>query len=217
MRFRTWALLLGMAGLVGCGEPAPFDNATYPTNSSTGTAGEPGKTVAYPSGPGGTAGAKGKGGGGAATEGGGGGGGGGMSGPSMKMPGSYPKPVTTTPDSSKTAEKDDGEAAKTDADKAEEPKPEATKPDEPGKDEEPKAAAVELSAEEIAEIKKLPADEQAAALKQAVCPVSDEHLGSMEMPIKVTANGKSAYLCCGGCKKAFDKDPAKFLSKLGIK
>ena len=48
------------------------------------------------------------------------------------------------------------------------------------------AAAAKLTADEIAAIKQLPAAEQELALKQAVCPVSDEHLGAMGKPIKIT-------------------------------
>ena len=54
-----------------------------------------------------------------------------------------------------------------------------------------------LGADELAEIKKLPADEQAVALKQIVCPVSGEHLGSMGVPLKVTAEGKTFSLLQG--------------------
>lgn len=72
-----------------------------------------------------------------------------------------------------------------------------------------------LSEEEIAEVKKLPTEaEQTAALSQKACPVSGEHLGSMGMPIKVSAEGKDLYLCCKGCKEEFDKDPKAALAKL---
>src|SRR5262249_38830948 len=63
----------------------------------------------------------------------------------------------------------------------------AAKPEEPKKDapkvEGPKTGSTQpaptLSADELAEIKKLPDAEQEVAIKQAVCPVSDEHLGEM--------------------------------------
>src|SRR5262249_18578876 len=97
--------------------------------------------------------------------------------------------------------------------KGEPPKAEAPKA-EPAKAS-PKAAAVKLSDDEVAEIKKLPESEQAAALKQAVCPVSDEPLGSMGMPVKVSAEGKTFYLCCKNCKKEVDADPKAVLAKLG--
>ena len=80
----------------------------------------------------------------------------------------------------------------------------------------PKAGTVKLTDEEIANIKKLPADEQEAALKQAVCPVSGENLG-MDVPIKVSAEGRDFYICCGGCKDAVEKDPKGVLAKLDAK
>ena len=42
------------------------------------------------------------------------------------------------------------------------------------------------------------------------CPVSDEALGGMGKPVKVTHEGTDVYLCCKGCVKDFNKDPAKF-------
>jgi hypothetical protein len=41
------------------------------------------------------------------------------------------------------------------------------------------------------------------------------NLGSMGVPIKVSAEGKTAYLCCKGCNKDFDKDPKAVFAKLG--
>lgn len=42
------------------------------------------------------------------------------------------------------------------------------------------------------------------------CAVSDEDLGSMGKPVKVTHEGTDVYLCCKSCTKDFDKEPAKF-------
>ena len=42
------------------------------------------------------------------------------------------------------------------------------------------------------------------------CPVSDEELGGMGKPLKVTHEGTDVYLCCKSCLKDFNKDPAKF-------
>jgi hypothetical protein len=77
---------------------------------------------------------------------------------------------------------------------------------------EPKAASTEgFSAEELAEIKKLPTDEQPIALAQKTCPVSGENLG-MDVPIKKVVDGKTVFLCCKGCVKDFDADPSKFVA-----
>ena len=105
------------------------------------------------------------------------------------------------------------EPAPVETPKVEAPKVEAPKVDAPKVDA-PKTAAASLNADELAEVKKLPADEQDAALAQALCPVSTEHLGSMGTPIKVSAEGKTLYLCCKGCQKDFDADPKAVLAKL---
>jgi YHS domain-containing protein len=74
---------------------------------------------------------------------------------------------------------------------------------------------IQLNPTELAAIKKLPEADQAAAIAQKICPISDEHLGSMDTPIKVEANGKSVFLCCAGCEEEFKSDPGKAFAKLG--
>ncbi len=56
-------------------------------------------------------------------------------------------------------------------------------------------------------IKQLPAADQELALKQAVCPVSDEHLGEMGKPVKMTAEGRTFFLCCEGCEEEVKERP----------
>lgn len=46
------------------------------------------------------------------------------------------------------------------------------------------------------------------------CVVSDEDLGGMGKPVKVTHDGTDVYLCCKSCLKDFNKDPAKFVAKV---
>jgi hypothetical protein len=77
--------------------------------------------------------------------------------------------------------------------------------------------AVKLTSAEEANIKKLPADEQAAALKQLVCPVSGEHLGSMGAPVKVSAENRTFYLCCKSCQDDVKADPKGVIAKLDKK
>lgn len=43
------------------------------------------------------------------------------------------------------------------------------------------------------------------------CVVSDEALGEMGKPIKVTHEGTDVYLCCKSCVKDFNKDPGKYV------
>lgn len=75
-------------------------------------------------------------------------------------------------------------------------------------------AAVKLTPDEIAAIRQLPAADQELALKQAVCPVSDEHLGAMDKPQKISVEGRTVFLCCENCEKEIKADPKKYLAKL---
>jgi hypothetical protein len=59
-------------------------------------------------------------------------------------------------------------------------------------------------------------EDRELALRQKVCPVSGEELGSMGPPIKVTVAGHDVFICCPGCKEPLEKEPAKYLAKLGI-
>lgn len=43
------------------------------------------------------------------------------------------------------------------------------------------------------------------------CVVSDEPLGEMGKPVKVTHEGTDVYLCCKDCAEEFNKNPAKFV------
>ena len=59
-----------------------------------------------------------------------------------------------------------------------------------------------------------PRPSRTLALKQAVCPVSGQHLGSMGKPIKVTAEGRTFFLCCDELRGGFKKDPKAVIAKL---
>ena len=50
--------------------------------------------------------------------------------------------------------------------------------------------------------------------KLTTCPVSGEKLDAMGKPYVFTYQGQEVKLCCSGCKKDFDKDPAKYLKKI---
>jgi YHS domain-containing protein len=77
--------------------------------------------------------------------------------------------------------------------------------------------ADKLTDEEVAEIKKLPAEQQAIALKQVFCPVSGEHLGSMGAPVEAEIGGRTFFLCCKNCRPEVKKDPKGVLAKLDQK
>ena len=65
-----------------------------------------------------------------------------------------------------------------------------------------------------ASLAKLDPADRAAAQTQAICPVSDEVLGKMGMPVKVFYDGQEVFLCCEGCREDFEKDPKAMLAKL---
>ena len=50
--------------------------------------------------------------------------------------------------------------------------------------------------------------------KLTTCPVSGEKLDSMGNPYVFVYQGQEVKLCCSGCKKDFDKAPAKYLKKI---
>ena len=60
----------------------------------------------------------------------------------------------------------------------------------------------------------LTAADRAAVVAQKICPVSDEDLGSMGTPIKVTVDGKDLYVCCDACVEEAKSNFAKYLAKI---
>ncbi len=139
-------------------------------------------------------------------------------------PGMAPAPSPGGPEMKSEPKASPAPEKKDDAPKAEMPKVDAPKVDAPKVDapktEEPKADgkkvdASKLSGDELAEIKKLPVDDQEAAIKQLACPVSGEHLGEMGVPLKISSEGKSFYICCKGCKEKAESDAKAILAKIG--
>jgi hypothetical protein len=98
--------------------------------------------------------------------------------------------------------------------KIEAPQPTPAPKEEPKEEGKSAAAAKSLSSDELAEVKKLPESDADQALKQLQCPVSGENLGSMGVPLKVTAAGQTFFLCCKGCNKDVQDDPAAVVAKL---
>jgi hypothetical protein len=49
-------------------------------------------------------------------------------------------------------------------------------------------------------VTKLTDEDRGAAVAQKLCPVTDERLGSMGLPIKVVAEDQAFYICCESCK-----------------
>lgn len=95
------------------------------------------------------------------------------------------------------------------------PEPDATATMPPAQSADAKSSE---SGEEQAEINealaKLSPEDRALAEKQRTCPVTDEPLGSMGTPIKVTVGGREAFVCCEGCVDELKKNFAKYEGKL---
>lgn len=61
--------------------------------------------------------------------------------------------------------------------------------------------------------------DRAAAEKQRTCPVTENRLGLMGTPLKITvkdSGGKEqeVFICCAGCEESIKGDPDKYLEKL---
>jgi YHS domain-containing protein len=50
----------------------------------------------------------------------------------------------------------------------------------------------------------------------ATCPVSGDKLGEMGKPVVFVYQGQEVRLCCPDCKKDFEKDPAKYITKIRV-
>ncbi|HEV3168516.1 MAG TPA: hypothetical protein VGZ22_31205 [Isosphaeraceae bacterium] len=115
--------------------------------------------------------------------------------PAPQAPSGYPSGIqnkAAPTDSTKPEDAPKADAPKTD---------DAPAPKADDKADAPKAENVSLSEEELAQIKKLPEADQALALKQKVCLVEGGHLGEMGVPVKVTFEGQTFFLCCKGCNE----------------
>jgi hypothetical protein len=79
-----------------------------------------------------------------------------------------------------------------------------------------KAAELTEEEKEILEVRsKLSTEDRALVDAQEWCVVSsDEKLGSMGAPIKLSIKGQPVFVCCGGCKRKAEADPDKTLAKI---
>jgi hypothetical protein len=71
-----------------------------------------------------------------------------------------------------------------------------------------------LDEEVVSALSQLSEADRTAALAQKICPVSDEPLGSMGTPPKVTVDGQDVFICCTGCEEALKSNPDEYLAKL---
>ncbi len=89
-------------------------------------------------------------------------------------------------------------------------------PDGPG---EPAASssAVDHQTEIEAQLAMLAPEDRERASTQKVCPISEEPLGSMGKPVKVTVDGQDLFICCAGCEDELKQNFAAHLEKCGPK
>jgi hypothetical protein len=64
-----------------------------------------------------------------------------------------------------------------------------------------------------AALDKLPDADRKIAEDQKLCPITDEELGSMGVPVKVPLDGEVVFVCCKGCVEDAEKDPRGTLKK----
>lgn len=72
----------------------------------------------------------------------------------------------------------------------------------------------EVDSEVKAALAKLSPEDRAVAEAQKTCPVTDELLGSMGTPIKVTVEGRDVFVCCEGCIDELKNNFGKYADKL---
>lgn len=65
-----------------------------------------------------------------------------------------------------------------------------------------------------AALEKLAPEDRAVAEKQQRCPVTNEPLGSMGVPIKVMVKDQPVFVCCASCKAKVEAKPDEMLKKV---
>jgi hypothetical protein len=76
------------------------------------------------------------------------------------------------------------------------------------------SGAPQEDADVKASLAKLSEEDQRLARSQKLCPVSDEPLGSMDVPIKLMIQEQPVFLCCKGCQKKALENPDGTLAKV---
>jgi len=75
-------------------------------------------------------------------------------------------------------------------------------------------AQSETASSENVDLAALSDEDRQFVLAQKVCPVSEEPLGSMGTPIKVTVNGRHLFICCKGCEDSAKEKFEEYYAKL---
>lgn len=67
---------------------------------------------------------------------------------------------------------------------------------------------------QAANFAKLSEADRRLAEVQGYCAVTEEPLGSMGVPIKLTLKDQPVFICCKGCQRKAETDPDKALAKV---
>jgi hypothetical protein len=65
-----------------------------------------------------------------------------------------------------------------------------------------------------ANLAKLSPEDRQIAQAQGLCPIQENQLGSMGVPVKVTLKGQPVFLCCKGCEEDALANPDETLAKV---
>lgn len=75
-------------------------------------------------------------------------------------------------------------------------------------------ASTGFTANEQANLDRLPSEDRELAARQEICPITGAKLGSMGKPFKLVLDGRTIFLCCPGCEGQAKADAAATLRKV---
>jgi hypothetical protein len=78
----------------------------------------------------------------------------------------------------------------------------------------PKVAAATPTPDDLKNVEQLPEEERQLAIAQRICPITNQPLGSMGVPIKITLRGQPVILCCKGCIGKAKRNPEETLHRV---
>jgi hypothetical protein len=79
---------------------------------------------------------------------------------------------------------------------------------------EPRKKTRETITPAMTALQALAPEDRVRAERQKLCPVTNQPLGSMGVPVRAVVSGQVVFLCCDGCEDAIKREPAKYLAKL---
>ena len=82
--------------------------------------------------------------------------------------------------------------------------------------EQPALPRSEPSPRDLENIAQLPPPDRQLALQQRWCPITDNPLGSMGVPYRITLRGQPVLLCCKGCVGKAKQSPDETLKRIAL-